>query len=78
MGGSTHPWHNSPANLITLCHRCHLEHVELEREQARRNGWAMPQGILDPATVPVMWHGAWVLLDHDGGVVSGVQLDPSQ
>lgn len=31
-------------------------------------GWAVRHGILDPANVPVMWHGRWVLLDDSGRV----------
>jgi hypothetical protein len=42
--------------------------VERFRLEAQTMGWAVRHGILDPATVPVMWHGRWVLLDHDGGV----------
>jgi hypothetical protein len=72
MGGSRSKWHNSPANLITLCHRCHLYHVERRRLDAQLHGWAIRHGIQDPSSIPVLWHGQWVLLDHDGGYA----LDP--
>ena len=75
MGGSRSQWHNSPAYLITLCHRCHLYWVERHRLDAQLHGWTIRHGIIDPATTACHWHGEWVLLGHDGSV-SPASNDP--
>jgi 5-methylcytosine-specific restriction enzyme A len=64
MGGSSRDDTNQPANGFTVCISCH-NHIESNREEALFAGWLVRQGH-DPATVPVMRRGEWVLLDNDG------------
>ncbi|TQN30589.1 5-methylcytosine-specific restriction protein A [Haloactinospora alba] len=73
-GGSRRPELNSPANLVLLCGSatspkgCHLA-VESDRRDAQRTGYLISKLVnLDPAEVPLLYHGAWwVRLDHHGG-----------
>lgn len=68
MGGSRDPKLNLPSNLLVLCGSgvsgCH-GFTESRREEAYRHGLLVRRGD-DPAVVPVMYRGAWVLLVDDG------------
>lgn len=57
-GGTSRPDIHDPANLITLCSRCHA-HVESRRTQSYRLGLLVPTGE-DPAAWPVYrGRGLW-------------------
>ena len=64
MGGTRHEAINSPANLITLCHKCH-EFIESRRVWAIADGYLIPQGGDDPRDVKVLYRDRTVLLTHD-------------
>ena len=67
MGGTRRPEVNSPANLVLLCNdHCH-PYVEQNRELAEDRGYIV-RGQADPSLIPLVWHGIWVLLGHDGSV----------
>ncbi|MBB4931816.1 hypothetical protein F4561_002636 [Lipingzhangella halophila] len=84
-GGSKRPEINSPANLLLLCgsatspEGCHLA-VESHRRDAQRTGYLITKlANLDPADVPLLYHGAaWVRLDHHGGITVHAELDPAE
>ena len=71
MGGTRRADANSPANLLSLCSRCH-EFVESERAEAYVNGWLVHTHH-DPAKVPcLVEHGSrWVHLTDDGRYADG-------
>lgn len=69
MGGS--PRSVRPANLLLSCgpFGCNyrLSHDADFAELGRRNGWLLDRDA-DPESVPVLYHGAWVLLDDHGDI----------
>lgn len=67
MGGSQRDNTNSPANLLWLCAVCHAW-IERHREQALADGYLIGQHYTDPSAIPVLWHGRYVYLGHDGTV----------
>lgn len=81
-GGSRRPELNLPGNLVLLCGHatspegCH-QHIEANRREAQRTGYLISKlGQLDPADVPLLYHGAaWVRLDHHGGITTLAHLD---
>ena len=67
MGGTRRAETNDAANLVLVC----LEHhawIESNREVALDRGLLVPQAG-DPASVPLIRHGAWVFLTDDGRVL---------
>lgn len=66
MGGTNRRESGNPANCLYLHPKCH-EQVERDRARALGNGWLVRQAD-DPAAVPVLWQGQWVLLAEDGTV----------
>ena len=66
MGGTSRDDTNSPANLVLLCAQCH-EWVESWRTRALCAGQLVSQGV-DPALIPLRYHGGLVLLTHDGQI----------
>ena len=60
-------------NLVHLCSPCHRSEVEMDRDQARRDGWLWPRGEFDRGEVRAvrlgsasMTGGRFVLLTPDG------------
>lgn len=66
MGGSSREDTNTAANALFTCVACHSE-IEANRAAALMYGWLVRQGH-DPADVPVMVRGVWVMLDDQGGI----------
>lgn len=66
MGGSRRADTNGVANIVLVTERCHAR-MESLREMAYANGWLIRQNF-DPATVPFLYRGAWVLLTELGAV----------
>lgn len=70
MGGTRQPNTNSPSNLILLCgdgvRGCH-GHVEQNRSEARKEGFNIPQFVVNPESIPVKyWDGRTYRLNDDG------------
>lgn len=67
MGGASRSTetHTLP-NVLLLCPTCH-GWIETHRDAAYTAGWLVHRGQ-DPALVPVLRWGRWVLLDSGGGV----------
>jgi hypothetical protein len=53
MGGSTAPYINQPANLLTACQDCNMW-FEANPAEAYANGWKVRRPA-DPAQVPVLY-----------------------
>ena len=71
-GGTKRPETNQPANLLLLCGSGTTgDHgfYESHRELAFEHGVLVRQNQ-DPSEVPVLYRGAWVLLDNDGSVTA--------
>lgn len=66
IGGTHRPCTNLPSNGLWLCRECHNT-IESHRHNARANGWLVRQ-TEDPATVPVLYRGTWVMLDDLGNL----------
>lgn len=66
MGGTSRRPSGDPANCLYLHPKCH-DQIERERAQGLENGWLVRQTD-EPATVPVLRQGQWVLLGQDGSV----------
>lgn len=64
MGGSKDSVVGSAANGIWVHPHCHSQ-IESHRNQARENGWLVPQS-LNPAEVPFKKYNGWVMLHEDG------------
>lgn len=54
------------SNGLHACSACHLYVTSTEREQAKRNGWAVAPGATPPIEVPVLRRGVLVYLDDEG------------
>ena len=67
MGGSRLASTNLPSSLIAVCRNCH-SWIEGHLEVARLRGWSVRQSVGQPAGVPVLRLGEWVLLDDEGGI----------
>lgn len=65
-GGTRRPESNLPSNGLNLCPACHRR-VESHRAEAYEHGWLVRQTD-DPAAVPVLYRGTWVLLDTLGNL----------
>lgn len=69
MGGSRDAGSAALSNLLTLCGTgttgCH-GWIESHREEAVREGWIVPHGIVRPADVPVRINGYWWMLSDTG------------
>ena len=69
MGGSRRPDVDSPPNLVALCGSgttgCHAEVHSQRLDVGEPGGFIVPQHT-DPATVPVLIGGKWLLLTDDG------------
>lgn len=66
MGSTRRPETNMPSNCLALCAHCHHCRVESYRAEAYDNGWLVRQSH-NPADVPVLRRGLWVVLDNEGG-----------
>lgn len=66
-GGSKRSDTNLPSNALWVCNMCHLK-IESYRSTSYTNGWLVYQSG-QPASVPVLRRGEWVLLGDDGSVV---------
>jgi len=66
MGSTRRPETNMPANALAVCPRCHSE-IESYRSVSYDSGWLVHQSR-NPADIPVLRRGVWVLLDDLGGV----------
>lgn len=71
MGGTLRPETNSPAALVVLCGSgttgCHGL-IEAQPDLARARGYRVGQYV-DPADVPILWHGSWRFLTAEGRAV---------
>lgn len=74
-GGSKLAESHSAANLLLLCSDGH-RWVESHREAALEAGWLVRQGV-DPAEVPVLVLGRWVLLDRQLAIRHPVDAQPT-
>lgn len=63
MGGS-HRDDDNPSAALAVCVTCHAD-IETHRAEAREWGFLVPQHR-NPAEVPVLRRGSWVLLDTRG------------
>ena len=66
MGSTNRPETNMPANGLDVCLHCHT-YIESHRTEAYENGWLVRQTD-EPADVPVLYRGTWVLLDDLGNL----------
>jgi len=64
MGGSKVSVVGSAANGVLLHPKCHT-HIELNRNEARDNGWLVQQSF-DPTVVPFKRFNGWVTFSEDG------------
>lgn len=67
MGGTNRADTNVVSNGLWLCGACHLR-VESHRQLAYENGWLVRQSA-DPALIPVLRRGVFVLLQDDGSFI---------
>jgi 5-methylcytosine-specific restriction protein A len=67
MGGSRRDGTNAVSNGLWLCSMCH-NFVESHRSLAYENGWLVKQSA-DPALIPVLRRGVFVLLQDDGSFI---------
>lgn len=66
MGGTRRLDANGMSNLVLVDEDCHSG-IESHRTMAYLNGWLVPQQA-DPALVPFLYRGRWVLLTELGAV----------
>ena len=65
LGGTSLTWVNLPANLVTLCRRCHTE-VESRREHYRELGFLIPFSSDEAEMIPLTYPDRYVWLYDDG------------
>jgi 5-methylcytosine-specific restriction protein A len=65
-GGTRRPESNLPSNGLLLCPKSHRR-IESHRAEAYEHGWLVRQTD-DPATVPLLYRGTWVVLDALGNL----------
>lgn len=63
-GGKDDPW-----TCVWLCNSCHHDEIHAHPAQATAEGWLVPSHA-DPASWPVLRHGAWLQPTPDGWVRS--------
>ena len=66
MGGTKRESTNTPSAGLWLCRSCHT-YIETNRAEALACGRLVRQTD-EPADVPVLYRGTWVLLDDLGGL----------